>query len=263
MGRHKKLLKLKNMKKANLMVERHLLKEAPGMPIWKVCGPNEAGGFASVQSMGGLPVGMTVSFFISASTSWYDTSPMTIGGTVNTNVFQPAGNLVNMAGINHLTAADVMSDLDTVEAGGCTGISINSPDMSADPFWQGVQMSGFQTFCAEFTGYGDMQSSGAMPLVYPPGTQIINSWVSPEPPSGGGNCECCDYIPNTGGPGTGNGEAGNLEYIEKDKTKDVSVGDEDEDENLGMSTKDKPKGMKQMKEQWLNEEIKKMKKLIN
>lgn len=196
MGRHLKLLKLKNMKRANRLMEAHLLKEAPGMPLWRICGPNEQGGFTA-SDMGGLPTGMVVSFFISASTSWYSNAPLTPAGTINTDPFSPTVSLVNSEGVNHQTAADVMAGLDHVEDNGCTGISINSPSVGNDPSWAGVQFSGFQTFCAEYLGYGDIQASGAFPLVYPPATSISNSWVSsPVAGSSPGDCTCCDYIPN-------------------------------------------------------------------
>ena len=212
MGRHKKLLKLENMEKANnLLLERQLLKEAPGMPLWKICGPNEAGGFSHASSMGGIPAGMVVSFFVSASTSWYSTAPLTPAGTINTDPFSPTTNLIDSAGVNHATAGDVMAMIDEVPAGGCVGFSIQVPSV-ADPDFAGVSFSGFQTFCAEFLGYGDMMASGAWPLIYPPGTQISTGWSSqgsyagqsaagaPDPIPGEyniGNCECCNYTPHT------------------------------------------------------------------
>ena len=272
MGRHKKLLKLKNMKKANLMVERHLLKEAPGMPIWKICGPNAAGGFAHASSMGGAMAGMLVSFFVSGSTSWYNTSPGMPAGVINTNPFSPAGNGFNMEGVNHQTAADVMANLDDVEAGGCTGIHINVT--SAPPEFGIVGMfETFMTFCAEFTGYGDMVSSGAFPLVFPPGTVIGNSWVAPAIPQPGnaghgsvggvGSCECCEYQGNTGPPKTGweeddhqaQGKIGPPKTGGKEELYDTKT-------KISEPTPDNLTGKKQMKEQWLNTELQKIKRLI-
>ena len=209
MGRHLKNLKLKNMKRSNLMLEQQLLKEAPGMPLWKICGPNEQGGFTDPGSMGGLPPGLLVALFVSGSTSWFSTAPLTPAGTLNTNPFSPTSGGWNTDGINHQTAADVMAGLDTVEAGGCTGISIEmGPNEFGFADWMGLDQ--FQTFCAEFMGYGDMVSSGAFPLVYPPDTLITNSWVAPNIPTPGpshgttggiGSCQCCEYDGSGGGGG--------------------------------------------------------------
>jgi hypothetical protein len=267
MGRHKKLLKLKNMEKANLMVERHLLKEAPGMPIWKICGPNTTGGFAHVNSMGGAAPGMVVAFFVSASTSWYDTSPGMPAGVINTDPFSPTGTGFPMEGVNHQTAADVMADLEHVEAGGCTGIHINVT--SAPPEFGVVGMfDTFLTFCAEFMGYGDMASSGAIPLVFPPGTVIGNSWVSsaiPQPGNAGhgsvggvGSCECCEYQGNTGPPDTGwEFDDPNLQG----KKVNPNIGDEEVMDIKRVET-ERPPTDKEMKENWLKEELQKIKRLI-